>query len=569
MTLTIKHVKTNNETDLTQAQLNAIIAGGASPLPPAGTLLADITLPSDWNAALTYTGVLEPAAGGTGVNNGTNTLTLNSSVTLSGTNTGDQTTSNSDGTITVATGSTNPVISLNLANANTWTALQTFGTNISIGGVTATGATGTGNVAFSASPTFTGTLTAGALTLSNTATLQNVNVFGKISSSAASASTAAFTTTVSPFVGTGTTSFPQWFAQGTGVTAATNWNSTTNGGTVFGANQTTGFVGNFADFKINGGATSSFTMNSGGGMFSNAAVVTSAGSAGTNGPTLSMVFAGYGLGVNNNGELVSLVNSTALARLGAGCTISSNGAFQWSNTTNVGLSNAPDTFLTRRSAANINLGAADAAAPVAQTISTQSVVAGTSNTAGVNTTIALSQGTGTGAGGSLVIKGAVAGTTGTAQNALVNAFVLSPAGLATTYNSIATTGQGVPAIYGYARVAAQAAAATFSTYTVGASDGTFLVSANVLITASTLHNFTVTCSYIDEGNTPRVVTLQFSNLAGTFVTAIANAAGTVPYEGVPLHIRCKASTAITIASAAGGTYTTVTYNGESSITQIA
>jgi hypothetical protein len=39
--------------------------------------------------------------------------------------------------------------------AQTFSALQTFGTHISIGGVTATGATGTGNVAFSISPIFT------------------------------------------------------------------------------------------------------------------------------------------------------------------------------------------------------------------------------------------------------------------------------------------------------------------------------------------------------------------------------------------------------------------------------
>ena len=68
-------------------------------------------------------------------------------------------------TISPTTGAV--VASLNLANANTWTALQTFGTDISIGGVTATGATGTGNVMFSASPTTTGTLTAAAITSTN------------------------------------------------------------------------------------------------------------------------------------------------------------------------------------------------------------------------------------------------------------------------------------------------------------------------------------------------------------------------------------------------------------------
>lgn len=137
------------------------------------------------------------------------------------------------------------------------------------------------------------------------------------------------------------------------------------------------------------------------------------------------------------------------------------------------------------------------------------------------------------------------------------------------YNNVATTGWGIPSIYGTGRtVGAIAAVASVATYTVGAADGSFLVSANVLVTTATVHAFTVTVAYTDEGNTARVLTLQFSSLAGAFVTSIANAAGAVPYEGVPLQIRCKAATAITIASAAGGTYTTVVYNIEGSITQI-
>lgn len=117
------------------------------------------------------------------------------------------------------------------------------------------------------------------------------------------------------------------------------------------------------------------------------------------------------------------------------------------------------------------------------------------------------------------------------------------------------------------RVTAQTgASASVATWTVGGSDGSFEVSANVLITTSTLHSFTVTCAYTDEGNTARTLTLNFDNLAGTSITTIANAAGAVPYAGVPAHIRCKSGTAITIATT--GTFTTVTYNAEGSITQI-
>jgi hypothetical protein len=87
-----------------------------------------------------------------------------------------------------------------------------------------------------------------------------------------------------------------------------------------------------------------------------------------------------------------------------------------------------DLLLTRRGAANLRFGAADAAAPVAQTLSVQSVVAGTTNTAGANLTITGSQGTGTGAGGSIIFQVAPAGSTGTAQNALATAWSISGAG---------------------------------------------------------------------------------------------------------------------------------------------
>lgn len=118
------------------------------------------------------------------------------------------------------------------------------------------------------------------------------------------------------------------------------------------------------------------------------------------------------------------------------------------------------------------------------------------------------------------------------------------------------------------RVTAQAAAAaSVVALTVGAADASYQVSANVLVTTATLHNFTVTCTYTDEGNTSRTLTLTFSNVGGTLATAIVNTGGAVPYEGVPLHIRCKASTTITIATT--GTFTTVAYNAEGVIRQMA
>ena len=81
--------------------------------------------------------------------------------------------------------------------------------------------------------------------------------------------------------------------------------------------------------------------------------------------------------------------------------------------------------LTSAASATLQLGAADAASPVAQTLRVQSVVAGTSNTAGTDWTHIGSIGTGTGAGGKQIFQTAPASTTGTTQNALATALTLT------------------------------------------------------------------------------------------------------------------------------------------------
>lgn len=120
-----------------------------------------------------------------------------------------------------------------------------------------------------------------------------------------------------------------------------------------------------------------------------------------------------------------------------------------------------------------------------------------------------------------------------------------------------------PTIAANVRGTGKTAAFSLGAYTVPAVDTTFMVSANVLVTSSTAFSFTVTCTYTDESNTSRVLTLNFSQLTGTFVTTLTNVLGASAYEGVPVQIRCKASTTITIQST--GTFTTVTYNIEERI----
>lgn len=110
------------------------------------------------------------------------------------------------------------------------------------------------------------------------------------------------------------------------------------------------------------------------------------------------------------------------------------------------------------------------------------------------------------------------------------------------------------------RSTAQTAAVATVTSNTHNADETIMVCANVLVTTSTTHNFTVTVAYTDESSVARTLTLPFCQLAGTIITAITNVTGAGPYEGVPTVIRVKSGSTTTIATV--GVFTTVTYNVE-------
>jgi hypothetical protein len=142
-------------------------------------------------------------------------------------------------------------------------------------------------------------------------------------------------------------------------------------------------------------------------------------------------------------------------------------------------------------------------------------------------------------------------------------------GKATTYNNIATAGTGLPIIVKHTRVTGQTAAnSSICTYTAPASDGSYEVSANMNVTASTTLSTTLTCTYTDESNTARTMILPVTSLNGTMVAAGAiSGAGASVWETPVMHIRVKASTAITILTSTG-TFTGVTYTAEGCIRQI-
>lgn len=128
------------------------------------------------------------------------------------------------------------------------------------------------------------------------------------------------------------------------------------------------------------------------------------------------------------GEVKTLVNtpggSDTQVQFNDGGAFAGDADLTWNKTDNV-LTLGTDVLIRRRNTRVLQLGAADAATPLAQTLSVQSTVAGTTNTAGANLTITGSQGTGTGAGGSIIFQVAPAGSSGTAQNALVDALTIN------------------------------------------------------------------------------------------------------------------------------------------------
>ena len=117
------------------------------------------------------------------------------------------------------------------------------------------------------------------------------------------------------------------------------------------------------------------------------------------------------------------------------------------------------------------------------------------------------------------------------------------------------------------RATAQTAANTnVVTLTNGASDASFEVSANVLVTTSSAENFNIKVDYTDEGNTARTFNLNVTEPTGVNTANIRFTNGTVPYSSSVQHIRAKASTSITIKTS--GTFTGCTYNVEGRITKI-
>ena len=155
-------------------------------------------------------------------------------------------------------------------------------------------------------------------------------------------------------------------------------------------------------------------------------------------------FAGNVFDVQLNGVLRAKIDS--LGQLTTFSSVLAGGPLQTSSTDQIRWQ--ARGILTSPAAGQIQLGAADAASAVAQTLSVQSVVAGTSNTAGVDWTQRGSLGTGTGASGNIVFQLGTPAASGTTQHTASTGLTLSNVGTSGTAAHRATFA-GTVATAGY------------------------------------------------------------------------------------------------------------------------
>jgi len=176
-----------------------------------------------------------------------------------------------------------------------------------------------------------------------------------------------------------------------------------------------------------------------------------------------------------------------------------------------------DTIIGRAAADNFRLGKLAANPPIAQTLSMQN--ASGTNIAGADFTLDASQGTGTGTGGSLILKVAPAGSTGSSLNALATAFTILSTKKATfaddlTVSGLLKTGSGPTTLTDAAGLILSAALNT-----VGVAQGgtglTTLTANNVI-----LGNGTSAPTFVAPGTSGNVLT---SN--GTTWTSAAASGG--------------------------------------------
>jgi hypothetical protein len=152
-------------------------------------------------------------------------------------------------------------------------------------------------------------------------------------------------------------------------------------------------------------------------------------------------------------------------------------------------------------------------------------------------------------------------------------------GKVTSYIGQVMAGNGLGAVVAYARRLGQTTAiaksAPLLSYPVGAVDGSFILLANTYAISGTDFNYSIEATLVAPESPSTSIAAQPLPLltateigAGTFSSDASNLLGLGVYYGMPLFTRCKALTTITIYTA-GSSFTSVTYDIEATIIQIA
>lgn len=145
-------------------------------------------------------------------------------------------------------------------------------------------------------------------------------------------------------------------------------------------------------------------------------------------------------------------------------------------------------------------------------------------------------------------------------------------GKASVWDSVATAGQGLSPIRAQATTGTvtNSGTASIATWTPGAADVEVEVSCRVNITVSTNHTFSCDVTYTDVANNARTRILPMFPISGTQLTGslMTNAVGAGDFGSATIRIGVKASTAITVRTSSGGTFTTVTYTASGTIRQV-
>jgi hypothetical protein len=167
----------------------------------------------------------------------------------------------------------------------------------------------------------------------------------------------------------------------------------------------------------------------------------------------------------------------------------------------------------------------------------------------------------TSAAGSRVLDVQSSGTSEWSVDVLGNMY---QTGLVSKYDGVATAAYGHPAIYASGALTGQTGnVASVAAYTATASGGLFVIKGDMTVTAASSLLLQMEVTYTDEQSNAITLPLNFCN-ATTGLIGAGAITTTGTYPGIPVTIRAKASTAITVKTVG---VTTGTYDAYATISQ--